>query len=92
MISPSNWGILEWGGIFLAILVIFGPKSLPKIGRMIGKGIRELRSATKGITDSFDLDEDDTTAKAPPAQTAQTSEKPDESDARPDTDSQTDSK
>jgi len=40
----------EWIIIFVAILIIFGPKSLPKIGHAIGRGIREFKDASDGIT------------------------------------------
>ena len=43
-------GSSEWLIIFLVILIIFGPKSLPKIGHAIGKGIREFKDASDGIT------------------------------------------
>lgn len=34
-------------------LIIFGPKRLPEIGKSIGKGLRELRKASREITDAF---------------------------------------
>jgi len=40
----------EWIIIFLVILIIFGPKSLPKVGQAIGRGIREFKDASDGIT------------------------------------------
>lgn len=47
-------GVWEWVMIFLVILVVFGPKSLPKIGQALGKGIREFKDATRGLTQEFD--------------------------------------
>jgi len=36
-------------GIFLVIaLVIFGPGKLPDVGKALGKGIREFKSASEG--------------------------------------------
>jgi sec-independent protein translocase protein TatA len=37
--------------ILLLALLLFGAKRLPEIGRGLGKGIREFRSATKGLAD-----------------------------------------
>ncbi len=52
--------------IIALALIIFGPKRLPEIGKSIGKGLRELRKASREITDAFqemnlniDDDEDD---------------------------------
>lgn len=40
--------------IFLAILMLFGAKRLPEIGRALGKGLREFKAAAKEITQSDD--------------------------------------
>jgi len=40
----------EWLVIFFIILVVFGPRNLPKIGQAIGRGIREFKDASEGIT------------------------------------------
>jgi sec-independent protein translocase protein TatA len=50
-------GLMEWAVIFIIVLVIFGPKSLPKIGQSLGRGIREFKDAAKGFTDDLDDDE-----------------------------------
>lgn len=50
-------GPLELGLIFLVVLVVFGPKSLPKIGQAVGKGIKEFKDAASGITTALDEDE-----------------------------------
>lgn len=40
------------------ILVIFGPSKLPEIGKSLGRGIREFKSATKDLKDSINIEED----------------------------------
>lgn len=40
------------------VLVIFGPSKLPEIGKSLGKGIREFRSATTGLMDSIEVETD----------------------------------
>lgn len=52
-----NLGPLELGIIFLIILVIFGPKSLPRVGSALGRGIREFKNAARGLTSDLEDDE-----------------------------------
>lgn len=42
------------------VLIIFGPSRLPKIGRAIGSGIRELKNVSQEVEDSvgIELEED----------------------------------
>ncbi len=37
--------------ILAIVLVIFGPKKLPDLGRGLGKGIREFKDALRGTVD-----------------------------------------
>lgn len=39
--------------ILVIILVIFGPKRLPEVGRSLGKGIREFRKSTTEIKEQL---------------------------------------
>lgn len=57
--SLGGWEILL---ILLAILVIFGPKRLPEMGRSLGKAIREFKSAGKDIQNDLakSMEEEDT--------------------------------
>lgn len=41
-------GPLEVAVIFLAVLLLFGAKRLPEIGRALGEGIREFKKSLKG--------------------------------------------
>jgi sec-independent protein translocase protein TatA len=47
-------GWQEMALIFLAALVLFGPKKLPELGRTIGKAITEFRRATNEMKSTFD--------------------------------------
>jgi sec-independent protein translocase protein TatA len=49
-------GIQELMVIFLIILVLFGAKRLPEIGRDLGKGIREFKRATEHAADEEDAE------------------------------------
>ncbi len=40
--------------IFIVAFLVFGPKKLPELGRTLGKGIRELKAAMRGVKDSFE--------------------------------------
>ena len=40
--------------IFVVAFLVFGPKRLPELGRTLGKGIRELKSAMRGVKESLD--------------------------------------
>ena len=45
-------GPFEIAVIFLVILLLFGGKKLPEIGRALGEGIREFKKAISGANDS----------------------------------------
>jgi TatA/E family protein of Tat protein translocase len=40
--------------IFIVAFLVFGPKKLPELGRTLGKGIRELKSALRGVKESLE--------------------------------------
>ena len=44
-------GPLEIALILAVLLLLFGAKRLPEIGKSMGKSIREFRGATKGLAD-----------------------------------------
>jgi sec-independent protein translocase protein TatA len=64
-----NIGPLELIIVLVIVLVIFGPKRLPSLGRQLGSGMREFKDSITG-KDKDDDDEDDraqlTAAAAPP--------------------------
>ncbi len=47
-------GMQELILIFVVALLVFGPKKLPELSRALGKGVRELKMALRGVKDSFD--------------------------------------
>jgi sec-independent protein translocase protein TatB len=40
--------------IFIVAFLVFGPKKLPELGRTLGKGLRELKAAMRGVKDSIE--------------------------------------
>ena len=46
-----NIGPLELGIVLVIALIILGPKKLPDMGRSLGKGMREFKSAVTGDDD-----------------------------------------
>jgi sec-independent protein translocase protein TatA len=48
------FGPLEIGIILLIVLVIFGPKRLPDLGRSLGSGMKEFKDSVTGDSKSDD--------------------------------------
>lgn len=53
-----NIGPLELAIVFVIVLLIFGPKRLPGLGRQLGTGMREFKDSITGSGKS-DRDDDD---------------------------------
>lgn len=51
MMNLGAWEVIL---IFLVVLLLFGAKRLPEIGQSLGKGIREFKSATRGIQEEIE--------------------------------------
>ena len=49
MNMPGPFEILV---IFLVILLLFGGKKIPEVGKALGEGIREFKKALQGKSDS----------------------------------------
>ena len=49
---PFGIGIWELLILLLVLLLVFGPKRLPEMGRQLGKGMREFKDSVTG--DSHD--------------------------------------
>ena len=68
---PGNIG---WQGaiiILIVLLVVFGPKRLPEMGRSLGRGMREFKDSVTGKDDDEEPRElppaaDDEPVSAPP--------------------------
>jgi sec-independent protein translocase protein TatA len=51
-------GPLELGIILLIVLIVFGPKRLPGLGRQLGSGMREFKDSITGKDKDDDEDRD----------------------------------
>jgi sec-independent protein translocase protein TatA len=58
----SSIGLPEIAIVLLIVLVIFGPKRLPQLGRSLGSGMREFKDA---VTGRHKDDDDDVQADLP---------------------------
>lgn len=54
---PGGIGPLELAIVLVIVLVIFGPKRLPGLGRSLGSGMKEFKDSITGATKSDDDDE-----------------------------------
>jgi sec-independent protein translocase protein TatA len=61
-------GPLELVIVLVVVLVIFGPKRLPDLGRSLGRGMREFKDSVTGKDDKLEIP--DTAEKPEPTQTA----------------------
>ena len=66
---PFGIGIWELLILLLVLLLVFGPKRLPEMGRQLGKGMREFKESVSGKDD----DGYEEVAELPPPQPAETS-------------------
>jgi sec-independent protein translocase protein TatA len=53
--------------ILLVLLLVFGAKRLPEMGRSLGKGMREFKDSVSGMDDKDDRDDRPSTAAELPA-------------------------
>jgi sec-independent protein translocase protein TatA len=75
---PFGIGIWEILILLLVLLLVFGPKRLPEMGRQLGKGMREFKDSISG---SGKDDEDEYRSELPPPEpTAEPTPKPRERD------------
>jgi sec-independent protein translocase protein TatA len=62
---PFGIGIWELLILLLVLLLVFGPKRLPEMGRQLGKGMREFKDSVTGDSN------DDDAPVLPPAEPAE---------------------
>ena len=67
----SNIGLPEIAIVLLIVLVIFGPKRLPQLGRSLGSGMREFKDAVTGNRKHDDDDDSPELTAAAPAPAAE---------------------
>jgi sec-independent protein translocase protein TatA len=68
-------GPLELGIVLLIVLLIFGPKRLPGLGKQLGSGMREFKDSVTGGKDKDD-DEEERRPELTPAQAPAPEEPP----------------
>jgi sec-independent protein translocase protein TatA len=71
---PFGIGIWEMLILLLVLLLVFGPKRLPEMGRQLGKGMREFKDSISGDGKdeaTYTTDEDTFSAELPPAEPAE---------------------
>ncbi|MCM3165841.1 twin-arginine translocase TatA/TatE family subunit [Peribacillus frigoritolerans] len=54
----SNIGIPGLVMVLVIALIIFGPSKLPEIGRAFGRTLSEFKSATKGLVNDTEKEEE----------------------------------
>ena len=65
LLMPFGIGIWELLILLLVLLLVFGPKRLPEMGRQLGKGMREFKESVSGKDDDDRVEE---MAELPPAE------------------------
>jgi sec-independent protein translocase protein TatA len=72
----SNIGLPEIAIVLVIVLVIFGPKRLPQLGRSLGSGMREFKDAVTGKHKDDEPDEIEAAPRVTPATAATPEETP----------------
>jgi sec-independent protein translocase protein TatA len=66
---PGGIGWMEIMLLLLVMLLVFGPKRLPEMGRSLGRGIREFKESVTGEDKDDDEEPRKTELPPPPAAT-----------------------
>ena len=62
----AGLGVPELLIILVILLIVFGPKRLPQLGRQLGGGMREFKDSIQGKAGGDDEDADEAPAAAKP--------------------------
>jgi sec-independent protein translocase protein TatA len=74
---PAGIGPLELAIVLVIVLLVFGPKRLPGLGRQLGSGMREFKDSISGKSkDEPEHDERDDADRSAPALPPATPEEP----------------
>ena len=57
------WEILI---LLVVVLLVFGPKRLPELGKSLGKGMREFKSSVREVTEDHEHDHEPEDLPPPP--------------------------
>jgi sec-independent protein translocase protein TatA len=74
-LMPLGIGPLEIVIVLIIVLVIFGPKRLPDLGRSLGKGMREFKDSVTGNDKDELPPSPDNTGKPEPVRAEPTEQK-----------------
>jgi sec-independent protein translocase protein TatA len=66
---PFGIGIWEILILLLVLLLVFGPKRLPEMGRSLGKGMREFKDSIAGKDEPEHTEHSGHSGELPPAET-----------------------
>jgi sec-independent protein translocase protein TatA len=65
---PFGLQLWEVFVVLLIVLLVFGPKRLPEMGRSLGRGMREFKDSITGRDDERQPRDDERQPELPPAQ------------------------
>jgi sec-independent protein translocase protein TatA len=68
---PGGIGPLELVIVLVIVLIVFGPKRLPSLGRQLGAGMREFKDSVTGKSRDDDDEDDSRPALSPSTATAE---------------------
>ena len=77
----QNFGVWEILLLLLVLLLVFGPKRLPEMGRSLGRGMREFKDSVTGK--SLDDDEEQEQVAIPTAKVETPAPKPETTEQIP---------
>jgi sec-independent protein translocase protein TatA len=64
---PFGIGVTELVILLVVLLIFFGPKRLPEMGRSLGKGMREFKDSISGKDEDDEASHHRMAAELPPA-------------------------